>query len=989
MTEATGIVGEFLSLKAGTDADLLAMQCGDFYEFFGEDAEIVGDELDLKVTAKSSQGQSYPMAGVPLNDLTPYLTALVERGYRVAVADQYETEGGHARAVERVVTPGTLLETADADAQYLAAIVAADRSVDLSSSASGAHAEWAGAGGGSGSGNAGSGATGGTSASGGGSSSGEEAAYGLAFADVTTGQFLVASAADVDEVLTECYRFDPVEVLPGPGVRNDDELLAPIRERTDAALSLHDAEAFAPKRAAHAVREQFGRETVDRLDLPEPTIAAAGAILSYVEETGAGVLASMTRLRSHRGDDHVTLDATTQRNLELTETMQGDRTGSLFATIDHTETSAGGRLLAEWLQRPRRSLDALDRRQASVAALADAALARDGIRDTLDGAYDLERLASKATHGSADARDLLAVRDSLALLPRLAEAVDSEARLADSPLPGILAEPDREAAADLRTALDEALAEEPPSTVTEGGLICRGYRTELDDVIDRHEELKEWFDSLADRESRQYGLSHVSVDRNRTDGYYVQVGRSVADQVPDHYEEVKTLKNSKRFRTDELVEKERELLRLEERRGDLEYELFCELREEVAAHAELLQDVGRALATVDALASLATHAAENGWVRPELHDGDGIDIRAGRHPVVEQTTEFVPNDARLGPSADADGRERASGHASDDRRFLVVTGPNMSGKSTYMRQVATIVLLAQIGSFVPAREASIGLVDGIFTRVGALDELAQGRSTFMVEMSELSNILHAATEDSLVILDEVGRGTATYDGISIAWAATEYLHNEVGAKTLFATHYHELTSLAEHLPRVANVHVAADERDGDVTFLRTIRDGPTDRSYGIHVADLAGVPDPVVDRATDVLDRLREEKAIEARGGGSSEPVQAVFDLESGTMRTADPSGNAERTGAVGSGTGAEAAGGDAAPTASATTDGGTASEDGGDDAGGDDADEGSGLDPAAEAVLTELADVDVAETAPVELLTRVQEWQAQLDGDEDHGQEE
>ncbi|WP_121741388.1 DNA mismatch repair protein MutS [Natronorubrum halophilum] len=894
MTEATGIVGEFFSLKEGTDADVLAMQCGDFYEFFGEDAELVSDELDLKVSQKSSHGSSYPMAGVPLTELTPYLKALVERGYRVAVADQYETDSGHAREIVRVVTPGTLLETTDADAQYLAAVV----------------------------------------------DGGESDAYGLAFADVTTGRFLVAEADDADDALTELYRFDPVEVLPGPAARSDDDLLNLIRKRSDAALTIHETEAFAPKRAAHTVREQFGEETVGRLSVGEPAISAAGAILAYVEETGTGVLASMTRIQAHHGDDHVTLDATTQRNLELTETMQGDADGSLFETIDHTETSAGGRLLKEWLQRPRRSLEVLERRQESVAALSAAALARDRIQDTLDDAYDLARLASKATHGSADARDLQSVQETLAILPALADVVASNPDLTDSPLSSIVDRPDRDAARALRESLEDAIAADPPSTVRQGELLQRGYDDELDEVIERHDEVKRWLETLADREKQQYGLSHVTVDRNKTDGYYVQVGKSAADGVPDHYEEIKTLKNSKRFTTDELEGKEREILRLEERRGELEYELFEELRETVAARAELLQDVGRTLATVDALSSLATHAAENRWVQPALHRGDGLVLEQGRHPVVEQTTEFVPNDVRL----------------EEDREFLVVTGPNMSGKSTYMRQVACIVLLAQIGSFVPAKEAEIGLVDGIFTRVGALDELAQGRSTFMVEMSELSHILHTATDESLVILDEVGRGTATYDGISIAWAATEYLHNEVQAKTLFATHYHELTGLAEKLPRVANVHIAvagdpessssgassrsADGRDGDVTFLRTVRDGPTDRSYGVHVADLAGVPDPVVDRSRDVLERLREEKAIEAKGGSSSDPVQAVFDVSSGQFRgSADP-----------------------------------------DDEEPESTDQDESLDPETKAVLEALEGIDVNTTPPIELVSEIQELQRRLE---------
>ena len=916
MPAATGIVGEFLALKEEADADVLAMQVGDFYEFFGDDAELVADELDLKTSEKSSQGGSYPMAGVPVADLTPYLKGLVERGYRVAVADQHDGADGPERAITRVVTPGTLLETTDADARFLAAIVD------------------------------------------------DGDAYGLAFADVTTGQFVVTSTDDVDAALSECYRFDPAEIIPGPGVR-DDDALDRLREHTDARLTLHDDDAFAPGRATHVAREHFGRETFESVGATDAAVRAAGAVLAYVDATDAGVLASMTRVRTLADDDRVTLDATTQRNLELTETMQGGSDGSLLATVDHTVTSAGRRLLAAWLQRPRRDVDALRDRQAAVDALATAALARDGLREHLGDAYDLERLASKATSGSADPRDLARVRDTLALVPVVHDRIADDPTLADSPLATVLDADTRERAAELHAELHAALVDDPPQTTTQGGIFARGYDDAIDDARDRHEAAQEYFDTLEATVKQETGLTHVTVDRNKTDGWYVQVGKSEADAMPERFREVKTLKNSRRFVTDELEERERDLVQLEDRRSDLERERFETLREDVADRAALLQDVGRAFARVDAFASFAEHAVANDWTRPELTTADVLDVDAGRHPVVEQTTEFVPNDL----------------HLDDDRRFAVVTGPNMSGKSTYMRQTALIVLLAQVGSFVPADGATVGVVDGVFTRVGALDELAQGRSTFMVEMTELANILHTATEDSLVILDEVGRGTATYDGISIAWAATEYLHNEVRAKTLFATHYHELTTLADHLERVVNVHVAADERDGDVTFLRTVREGPTDRSYGVHVADLAGVPGPVVDRSREVLDRLREDEAIEARGsdggpGGGTQ--QVVFDLESGSLRASDD----------GSGS-ASADGG--ATAVDATSDDADGNRDGVDE----DAERGAAdrgdeeLSEREREVLAELADVDVAATAPVELLSRVQAWQERLDDEESQEVEE
>jgi DNA mismatch repair protein MutS len=921
-----GIVSQFFALKRESAADVLAMQCGDFYEFFGDDAELVSEKLDLTVSQKGAGDRTYSMAGVPLTELTPYLRALVERGYRVAVADQRETDDGFRREVSRVATPGTLLETTEADAQYLAAICRENGTENRDGVENGD---------GAGDGD-------------------DEGTYGLAFADVTTGRFHATTVTGEAAARTELYRFAPAEILPGPAVR--DSLLGEVERRIETIVTDFEAEAFAPGRARHRVDEQFGKEAAASVGLEEPARRAAGAILAYVGETGTGVLASMTRLSAY-GED-VALDATTQRNLELTETIHGDREHSLLGTIDHTRTSAGERLLRERLTRPLRDTGELRRRQDCVEALRGAALAREEIREVLGDAYDVERLASRCVSGSAGPDELVRVRETLALLPALAGAI-SDSKLAGSPVAAVLDRPNREVAADLADELDAALAENPPKSPSDGGLIARGYDDEIDAVVEQYDAAVEWLDRFEREEKRRHDVTHLRVDRNKTDGYYIQVGKSEAGKVPEKYEETKTLKNAQRYTTTELDERERELLRLEERRAELERAVFEELRETVASEAETLQDVGRALAELDVLGTLAVHAIRHDWTRPAFGES-GIDIEAGRHPVVEGTTEFVPNDARL----------------NHDRSLVLVTGPNMSGKSTYMRQTALIVLLAQVGSFVPARTAEIKPVDGIYTRVGALDELAQGRSTFMVEMAELSNILHSATDESLVVLDEVGRGTATYDGISIAWAATEYLHNRIGSRTLFATHYHELTELVSRLERAANVHVAAEERDGEVTFLHAIEKGAADRSYGVHVAELAGAPDPVVSRAGDVLTDLREENAIEARGGGGRgdgerNSQQVVFDLGTGGLRTAgngreNAAGERAYEGDEGNEDEVEVANGAVGEAAAGeTAAAGPASE---------------SMTDAERTVLDELEAADLDGTAPIDLVREIQSWQERLD---------
>ncbi len=860
-----GIVAEYQAIRTDTEADLLAMQVGDFFEFFGADAEMVHEQLDLKLSTKPSGGDRFPMAGVPVSEIERYANALVERGFRVAIATQREDGNGHKRAVDRIVTPGTSIDRDNTTTGYLAV-------VEL-----------------------------------------EGATVGLALVDVSSGTWYADrphAAEDIDALLEVLGGLELAEVVVSPSI--DDA--ADLEQHLGVPVTTAEAEYFEHRRSTERITEHFGEGIIDALDLELVTTNAVGAALAYLEATDPSLLATLTRLQRYRADDAVSLDATTQRNLELTETFRGDTTGSLLGTIDHTVTPCGARTLRDWIRRPTRDVGRLEDRLDAVGSLVSAPMAREALAEALDGTYDLDRLATRCAHGSASPRELAMIRDTIAVVPPLKSLIDGHDELRESAVSTLLGRLPAGAIGDLETELKEALVDDPPTSSRDGGIIRRGWDDDLDALFAEHEQLRDWFDSLADQEADRHGFDTVVVDSNRTDGYYIQIPERAADRRPPEYERIKAVAAGIRYRTDELAENERRFFELDERRGALERAAFEELLDTVRASVHAIRTVAGVIGTLDVYISLATHAARNDWVRPSFRSDGVIEIDRGRHPVVEQEVRFVPNDIRF----------------DQTHRQLLVTGPNMSGKSTYLRQVALITLLAQIGAYVPADRAAIAPVDGIYTRVGALDELAQGRSTFMVEMQELARILHRATDQSLVILDEVGRGTSTFDGISIAWATTEYLHNEVGARTLFATHYHELTALANYLDGVANYHVAVDDSEDDVVFLRTVKPGATDRSYGIHVADLAGVPLPVVDRATGVLKRLREDKPIEARGH-PAEATQVVFDLEQEVIRAVDEQPESPE------------------------------------------------LDAAIEAVLSAIESIDLESMTPLEVVDSVRQWRDQL----------
>ncbi len=808
---STPMMQQYADAKAACGDALLLFRMGDFYELFNDDAKTAARVLGLTLTSRDKGDNPIPMAGFPHHQLETYLGRLIAAGFRVAVCEQTEDPkkavGLVRREVTRVVTPGTLTDDGLLDpkeSNYLAAVV------------------W------------GSGRRG---------ESAEQA--GLAWCDLSTGRFQ-AAVFTRQQVPDQLARLAPSECL----LPEDAE--PPVQPSGNAALlTRRPPWAFSWDGAQAALTKHFGTKSLEGFgfdDNERLAVRAAGAILDYLCETQRTGLSHIERIVPYRATDALEIDLATRRSLELTRTIRdGRRDGSLLAVLDRTETPMGSRLLADWLANPLTRIDEIQRRQDAIAELLESATLRRELRQFLSGVFDLERLLARVTTGRASPRDLNFIGRTLDRLPPVREKLAQR----NTAMLGWLH--DRlELCADLRERLKTALIDDCPLSMREGGFIRPGYHDELDRLRELAAGGKQWIAQYQAEEAQRTGIPNLKVGYNKVFGYYIELTGSQRDKAPPEYHRKQTLKNAERYITPKLKEYEEQVLSADERAMELEYTLFLELRDAVVAEAQKLQSTASVLAHLDVLVGLADLARLRNYCRPEVVEQPVLRIRDGRHPVLdvlEPEGTFVPNDTFMG---------------DEEGSVLLITGPNMAGKSTYIRQVALITLLAQMGSFVPAKEAVIGIADRIFARVGASDELSRGQSTFMVEMTETARILNNATPRSLVILDEIGRGTSTYDGVSLAWAIVEHIHDRVGCRTLFATHYHELTDLSSTLSGVRNLNVAVREWEDQVVFLHKIVPGAADKSYGIHVARLAGVPPTVNERAKQILAHLEAEHLDEA-----------------------------------------------------------------------------------------------------------------------------
>ena len=827
INEMTPMRRQYHAIKERNQDSLLFFRLGDFYEMFDEDAKLAARELDLTLTTRDRgkpKEEQTPMCGVPQHSVEAYIARLVQKGYKVAICEQLEdpatAKGIVERDITRIVTPGTVTESSMLDESrnnYLGCIYE------------------------------------------------EGGKFGLAFCDVSTGAFFVTSCAGAEQVASELGRFSPSEVIRSSGCRCeaiDDALLRRlsccVNEEKDGQFDFACAEAL--------LQRHFGA-SVGQLGLGgmDAAVTAAGTLLQTLLDVQKNDLTHIRELQYYTSGKFMELDLNTRRNLELTQTLRGkDKKGSLLWVLDKTRTAMGGRLIRSWMEKPLLDIAEINRRQAAVQELVEGTVLRSQLADALDLISDFERIQTRIVTGSVNCRDLLGLARGFRALPELKAALQT----CESPLLQKLQQQIDELR-DCADRIENTIVDDPPLTVREGGIIRKGANADADYLRDIMEGGSGTIAAIEASEKEKTGIRTLKVGYNRVFGYYIEVSKSFIDQVPANYVRKQTLANCERYITQELKELENTVLTAKDRLTALEYRLFTELREYLAAQAARVQETAAAVAAVDTLCSLAAVAVQRGYCRPEMTLGNELVIENGRHAVVEvmlKDSLFVPNDTNLGAS---------------DNTVAIITGPNMAGKSTYMRQVALIVLMAQMGSFVPAKRAKLGIVDRVFTRIGASDDLASGQSTFMVEMAEVATILKYATARSLLILDEIGRGTSTYDGMSIARAVLEYAASpkRLGAKTLFATHYHELSTMEQKLSNVKNYNIAVKKRGDQMIFLRKIVPGATDDSYGIEVAKLAGIPNPVISRARQILDELESGKQ-EAAAPARKEPEDQISLLD-------------------------------------------------------------------------------------------------------------
>lgn len=805
-SKVTPMFRQYLSIKAKHADALLFYRMGDFYEMFFQDAEIASAILEIALTSRNKKDKSpVPMCGVPVRSIKGYIARLIESGHKVAVCDQIEdaaqAKGLVKRDVVRVITPGMILDDEYLDEKsnnYILSLCKRDRSA------------------------------------------------GVSFLDISTGTFRVAESTDIDAVVEEALRIGPKEILLPESFRNDrqDHLASKIqRVFSEKPITFLDEKAFGYQSGRQRLIEQFKTLSLEGFGCEnlKAGICAAGALLYYVRETQKQQVEHLAGIETYLPHNYLWLDDTSSRNLELMHNIRtGSRIGTLIGIIDRTVTAMGARLLKSWMRYPLKAEQEIKARLDAVEEAKENLQPRKHIREQLKSVYDLERLGSKIVMGQANARDLIALKRSLGQIPEIWAVLSTfEATALKPPV-------DPQSLLELAGLISDAIREDAPLTIHEGGIIKEGFNAELDELIDISRDGKSWLAKLEVQEKQATGINSLKVSYNRVFGYYIEIPKSQAQSAPPHYVRKQTLVNAERYITDELKQYEHKVLGAEEKRASLEYRIFNDIRAEVVKRNEVLQAVARFLAKLDCLMTLAEVADHNNYNRPQITTDGSILIEEGRHPVVEKMItgeRFVPNSIRLD---------------NQEEQILIITGPNMAGKSTVLRQVALMILMAQMGSFVPAVSASISITDRIFTRVGALDNLSQGQSTFLVEMEETANILNNATDLSLVIMDEIGRGTSTFDGLSIAWAVAEYLHDLKGngVKTLFATHYHELTELALIKPRIKNYNIAVKEWNDEIIFLRKLVAGGTNRSYGIEVARLAGIPDAVVAQAKRILFKI-------------------------------------------------------------------------------------------------------------------------------------